>query len=43
MGFDLSGKYAEIRHLERIRYSLGDEREVVIEFRDENGQLQEIR
>jgi len=36
MGFDFSGKYTEIRHLERIKYSLGDEREVVIEFRDEN-------
>ncbi|MFL6570293.1 MAG: SRPBCC domain-containing protein, partial [Burkholderiales bacterium] len=37
MGFDFSGKYTELRRLERIRYSLGDAREVVIEFYEENG------
>jgi uncharacterized protein YndB with AHSA1/START domain len=36
MGFDFSGTYTELRHLERIKYSLGDERDVVIEFHDEN-------
>jgi uncharacterized protein YndB with AHSA1/START domain len=42
MGFDFSGKYTEIRHLERIKYSLGDEREVVIQFRNENGKTKVI-
>jgi len=42
MGFDFTGKYTEIRHLERIRYSLGDEREVVIEFQGENGKTKVI-
>lgn len=42
MRFDFSGKYTEIRHLERIKYSLGDEREVVIEFHAENGKTRVI-
>lgn len=42
MGFDFSGKYTEIRHLERIKYSLGDEREVVIEFRNENSKTRVV-
>jgi uncharacterized protein YndB with AHSA1/START domain len=42
MGFDFSGKYTEIRPLERIKYSLGDEREVVIEFHNENSKTKVI-
>src|SRR3954454_16996399 len=42
MGVDFSGEYSEIRHLERIKYSLGDAREVVIEFYEENGKTRVI-
>jgi uncharacterized protein YndB with AHSA1/START domain len=36
MGFDFAGIYTEVVPLERIKYALGDAREVVIEFRAEN-------
>ena len=42
MGFDFSGKYTEVSELERIRYALGDDREVLVEFRQEGDQTRVI-
>lgn len=35
MGFDFAGHYTEVIPLERICYSMGDARDVVVEFRSE--------
>lgn len=35
MGFDFAGRYTDIIPLERIAYSMGDARDVVVEFRAE--------
>jgi len=32
MGFDFAGRYVEVVPHERIRYALGDDRDVVVEF-----------
>lgn len=36
-GFDFIGQYIEVKRLERIRYMLGPEREVTVEFRSVEG------
>jgi uncharacterized protein YndB with AHSA1/START domain len=42
MGFNFSGTYREVVPLKRIKYSLGDDREVVIEFHDEAGKTRVV-
>ncbi|GIV46271.1 MAG: activator of HSP90 ATPase [Ignavibacterium sp.] len=36
MGFDFEGIYTEVREFEKIKYKLGDNREVEITFQSEN-------